>query len=338
MGRQSTVAPVIVKLEPDEEHRRFEAAQGLNQQKKALQRKLGGLRSDEATLKGKIDKVREDIRDRLSELESINNQITDVLDGAATGFLPFGAQAVVDGKPKKPEQLKLKPADILHAMYPDLAQQLKGEKLVSVSKALLLQNSDLRHVAVPTGEPNRVLLIPLHPASWVPPTSQAHLPDLTGKTVDYLDAKLLLGTRDESHLVDVELPKTTAKKGDPLAATRGAAVTRARKDLGDVVEKAINEALGSLKDDELADRAFEDDPTFERLQGVVAGLAGFQLDQVGGMSLGQSQEAAKNVEGLDSKAVLRAIRTSLDDTPPPEGKKKGRKSKRAKGGRPKGGE
>ena len=326
MAREKLVGE-IAKLSPEEIVRRYEQAQGLNQELHAVQRKITQRIGERADLKGNLDKLSEDIKSKEDKLHQVQRDIQDVLDGIATGQLPFGQSAGADGKPTTLAELKMKPAEVAEALYPDLIADLERNKVVPVNRACTLPGQSVRLVVVPLGgkDKDRYLMIPLHESGWVAPASHALIPHVTGKAVEFMEKAHLLGTRDESLLIEAKLPKikSTAQNGDPGSATRGAGHTRAMAALGVAVDVALDAAI--TDNDAVGTGDLQTD------QSVVLALVGLgDINAIGELSIGELESAAAQVAVLDPKVVAKALANEVEEPSATGKKKRGRRAGKKK--------
>lgn len=281
-GRESIISTELPPVSDADRNARFEMARQISQELHEVERKFDRRHQERIELKAKLDKVSDDCKSLESRCNAMRKEVVDVIEGRATGRLPFGPGVGAD-KPVRVSDLKTTPAKLAECYYggPETLDAIKAEQRPAVNRAIVLPHSDLRFILV-DAEHGRHRLIALHPSGWVAPSSAPAMTDLTGKPVEFMDATLVVGTADESPIVLVELPRDDAPaehgaggRTDPGGATRGAAVDRAKEALATSIEGLLDiltagdpPALEKPTDDEAGD-------TLDELQmlGTVAWLA-----------------------------------------------------------------
>lgn len=244
-GRESILKPELPEVPEGERTARFSLMQTVAQDLHDVERRLEKRNIEKLELKGKLDKVSDDCKSLDARANALRREIVEVLEGRATGRLPFGPGVSAE-KPVTPEDLKTTPAKLAEAYYPELLNQLMRGEVPSVTKAITIEGTENRHVLVDDDSGHHRLLS-LHTPGWQAPSSAAELPEITGKVVDFMEAKLVIGTADECPLVLVELPGTkkhgAGGRTDPGGTTRGASIDRAKGAVG----AAVNELLTNIR-------------------------------------------------------------------------------------------
>lgn len=218
---------------------------GLRQQIAGIDNELLVQRQKKKDAKTALDNITKAVAGKESEREQLADRLLNVLDGKADGLLPFGPMKLKK-KVWTIAELGLTRDQFLEAHYPvaDLTfQPGKKDHAAGVNKAIVIGTAGMRYVVIGGETARRFQAIPLMPLSWTPPPA-AIKHELTGRLVEFMDAKFLLGTDDDIlEVVDDEAPvqHTAGAKGspDPGEASRGAEAVRLRKELGEELDRCL---------------------------------------------------------------------------------------------------
>lgn len=245
--KQEAAVAAAVEVEASEKIARHDAAAPLIAEIMDIKRAISVRESEKATLKEKLDQVSDDIKGKKSKLDELEWAVIETMNGDATGRLPYGPTARVL-KAVPVDEVGITREKLLEGYYPDLLTTLEEGKIEpSVSKAIAINGTTDRYITIPgpkgEEEPDTYRLVKLEPLSWEPGSSQTILKGVTGKVVEFMDAKFKLGAVDTMLLVHApeKKAKSTAKKGNPGEATRGAGVTRAQEALVESIDSVFRE-------------------------------------------------------------------------------------------------
>lgn len=245
MGKKKATeaVPALPTVPLEEQGARFLMAQQIIQDLHGQEARLSKRIEEIAVTKSKLDQLKDDAKSLDAKCQKLRMEAIDALEGRSTGRLPFGPGVPAE-KTITVEELKTTPAALRECHYPNLLTRINAGEEPSVTKAITLEGrGDLRFILIDVGDVYRLLA--LHPNGWQSPSSQPELPGLTGKLVDFMDAKLVIGHAAESPLVEVELPDAPKKTGsgglaEPGEARRGAAVDRARDAVTDSIDNLLD--------------------------------------------------------------------------------------------------